>query len=154
MTFAYSSLCLPLYYYPAISCFFVHVFGPLWLHIIVQGCGASRYPGFANAVRPTRLRPGMPIHRGNDATPSGLLRASGKPRVAASRQPWAMVCSPFEAKKGTVRLRFSALGIGVHYIVLGKNTRSPKDAEYNSAIVRPRGRFISGVKVPDRRSMP
>nr|VFJ72466.1 MAG: hypothetical protein BECKFM1743A_GA0114220_106474 [Candidatus Kentron sp. FM]VFJ73280.1 MAG: hypothetical protein BECKFM1743C_GA0114222_107184 [Candidatus Kentron sp. FM]VFK20947.1 MAG: hypothetical protein BECKFM1743B_GA0114221_107453 [Candidatus Kentron sp. FM] len=26
-------------------------------------------------------------------------------------------------------------------------------AEYNSAIVRPRGRFISGVKVPDR-SMP
>ncbi|VFN02998.1 MAG: hypothetical protein BECKG1743D_GA0114223_104201 [Candidatus Kentron sp. G] len=39
-------------------------------------------------------------------------------------------------------------------VVLGKKgARMEKDADYKSAIVRPRGRFISGVKVPDR-SMP
>ena len=64
----------------------VSFFAPKGLRIIAQGCGVSRYPGSANAMRstPTGLRPEMPIHQGNDATPSGLFRASGKPRVAAN----------------------------------------------------------------------
>ena len=55
------------------------------------------------------------------------------PRVAASRQPWAMIRSPFGAKKETVRLRFSALGKWLHEKRTRK-TRNGRIVVYRSAI--------------------